>query len=65
MVESYAPTASDVSRGAMASEWTAIARQGSDLAFLQADPRWQVLRTQGKAKPWTDDFSNVVSAIKW
>jgi hypothetical protein len=61
----YIPSPEDVARGASGSEWIVIARRQRDLAFLDEDIRWQPLVSPPGAKPWSDDFSNIVSAIKW
>ena len=61
----YMPSPEDVARGASGSEWIVIARRQRDLAFLDEDIRWQALASAPGAKPWSDDFSNLVSAIKW
>jgi hypothetical protein len=48
-----------------ASSWIALARRPEDLASLVADPRWRQLQGRLDARPWTDDFSNLVSALRW
>jgi len=59
----YQPSAAERERGAGAAEWVAIARDPADLDFL--DARWQTLAPVPGARVWTDDFSNIVSAIRW
>jgi spermidine synthase len=61
----YLPSPDDVARGASGSDWIVIARRQQDLAFLDEDVRWQPLVAAAGAKPWSDDFSNIVSAINW
>ena len=46
------------------SDWVALARRKEDLSRLVADRRWRRLAA-GARQPWTDDFSNVFSVIKW
>jgi spermidine synthase len=47
-----------------AATWVAIARDEADLGALADDPRWQAVPA-GTAPPWTDDFSNLVGALRW
>ncbi len=46
------------------SDWVALARRSGDLGALVVDRRWRRLGA-GTREPWTDDFSNVFSVIKW
>jgi hypothetical protein len=46
------------------SDWVALARNADDLAFLATDPRWQQLKSDSTTRPWTDDYSNLLGAIK-
>jgi hypothetical protein len=50
--------------GRSASEWVALARSSDDLAFLAEDPRWARLVGRPGARPWTDDYSNLIGAIR-
>lgn len=61
----YLPSPDDIARGASGSDWIVIARHENDLAFLDEDTRWEPLVAAPDARPWSDDFSNIVSAIKW
>ena len=47
------------------SLWIALARDPEHLAPLVADPRWTRLQGRPDGRPWTDDFSNLVSALRW
>ena len=47
------------------SSWIALARRAEDLAPLLADPEWARLQGRPDARPWTDDFSNLLSALLW
>lgn len=47
------------------SDWVALARRSEDLGTLAGDDRWRRLATSPGHKPWTDDYSNVFSVIKW
>ena len=46
-------------------DWVALARRPEDLGALTHDSRWKVLAATAGAQPWTDDYSNVFSVIKW
>jgi len=47
-----------------AASWVVVTRSEADLGALAADPRWRPL-TAAAAAPWTDDFSNLVGALRW
>jgi len=47
------------------SIWAVMARRTSDLGQLPKDRRWEPLRGRPEARPWTDDFSNILSVFKW
>ncbi len=47
-----------------ASEWAVVAADPAGLAFLSADPRWKRLQAPPAADIWTDDFSNILRALK-
>lgn len=47
------------------SDWVAIARRKEDLGSLNGDSRWQPLLAQKGYVPWSDDYSNVFSVIRW
>ncbi|MFN0111867.1 MAG: fused MFS/spermidine synthase [Blastocatellia bacterium] len=47
------------------SNWMAVARAAEDFGTLATHPRWQKLEGRPQAKIWTDDYSNVLGAMKW
>jgi hypothetical protein len=47
-----------------AATWVMIARSEEDRGALAADPRWRRMTT-ATAQPWTDDYSNLVGALRW
>ena len=61
----FAPSAQDVARGATASEWIAIGAQPAALDFLASETRWRTMEPGHGGEAWSDDFSNIFSAIKW
>lgn len=46
-------------------DWVALARRKEDLGSLVTDERWHWLTANAGDQPWTDDYSNVFSVIKW
>jgi hypothetical protein len=57
------------SEGKTASVWVVMARRQADLASLVADKdsrsRWAPVQVRPGERVWTDDYSNLLSAIKW
>jgi len=50
--------------GNSSSLWVVMARRREDLGTIAADQRWKVLGSD--ARPvWSDDFSNIWTAIRW
>jgi spermidine synthase len=47
-----------------AATWVVIARSEAALGALADDPRWQRMPAAA-AHPWTDDFSNLIGALRW
>jgi hypothetical protein len=59
------PSRAELARYRSPSLWIALARDPERLAPLVADPRWTRLQGRPEARPWTDEFSNIVSALRW
>jgi len=55
--------------GKSASMWLVMARSQSDLSVLAADkgphPPWLPVQVRPNERVWTDDYSNLLNAIKW
>lgn len=47
------------------SRWVALARSPLTLATLVRQPLWRVLEPSASVKVWTDDFSDVLSVLRW
>ena len=47
------------------SDWVVLAHRLEDLGPLAADRRWRPLKQDGSSRPWTDDYSNIFTVIKW
>jgi hypothetical protein len=63
--ELFFPTRQQMVQGATGSEWMVIADKDRDLAFLAPEKRWQPIGTERGGQPWTDDFSNILGAVRW
>lgn len=52
-------------QGKLAAHYVIMFRTRDDLGTLGNDPRWQPLRTQPRLGVWTDDYSNIISILRW
>jgi hypothetical protein len=64
-VQTDQPSRAELAQYRTPSIWIALARRAEDLGPLVHDPRWTRLQGRPDARPWTDDFSNIVSALRW
>jgi len=55
----------DAAAGRFASKWMVIAGPDADLSELSRTPGWAQIAPTPGAQPWTDDFSNLISVIRW
>jgi len=51
-------------RVAGASTWTLMGRRPEDLGRLAGDPRWRACPVPSGTRPWSDDYSSVITALK-
>jgi hypothetical protein len=51
--------------GKLPSEWMILVRDARDLGPLIVDPRWPAVAVPKNAPLWTDDYSNVLSLLRW
>lgn len=51
--------------GPIPTTWVILARRPEHLGSLATDPRWRRVDATATGRPWTDDFSNVLSVIRW
>jgi hypothetical protein len=42
-----------------------MARSANDLATLAHDPRWRPSRGRDQPVIWTDDYSSLLSILRW
>jgi spermidine synthase len=47
------------------STWIALALRPEHLGPLVGDRRWSRLHGRPEARPWTDDFSDILGALRW
>lgn len=47
------------------SRWVALARSPATLASLVRQTQWRVLEPSADVRVWTDDFSDVLSVLRW
>jgi hypothetical protein len=55
----------EASHGRVGSQWAVVARRQSALTHLVSDPRWRRLLVRTNVPAWTDDFSNIVTLLRW
>jgi hypothetical protein len=58
------PDAGSWAIGKFPSEWFIVARSRADFGSLTSDPRWKVPVPRADTPLWTDDFSNILSALR-
>ena len=64
-VETHHPSQAQVDQGLAVSKWALLARTPAALGRLGADPRWHACGDDPSARVWTDDYSDLLSAIAW
>ena len=47
------------------SQWVVMARSEPEISNLSINSQWQPLKGKKGARVWTDDFSNILRAIRW
>lgn len=59
----------EIDQGRFPSIWVVMSRNQADLAYLAAETgypaKWQPMVVKPGARVWTDDYSNLLSAIRW
>jgi hypothetical protein len=51
--------------GKTGSDFVVAARRVEDLGAIATDPRWRQIRPDTTVAPWTDDYSNLLSIVRW
>jgi spermidine synthase len=65
LTQEHRPPARQLRMGADRSVWVLVARDPSSLARLRSDQRWKPLDESAGTTLWTDQFSNLLSVVKW
>jgi hypothetical protein len=47
------------------SQWVVMARSSPEISNLSINSQWKPLNPSGGRRVWSDDFSNIVRAIRW
>jgi hypothetical protein len=55
----------DLARGKSASQWVMMARDRDAFGALANSARWKPLEGRAGVAVWTDDFSSILSALRW
>jgi len=55
----------DVENGLTASDWVVASSDGDAISLLASDQRWKVLEAPKQMRLWTDDYSNILSVLKF
>jgi hypothetical protein len=59
----------EIDQGRFPSIWVVMSRNQAELAYLVAETgypaKWQPMPVKPRARVWTDDYSNLLSAIRW
>ncbi len=58
-------TAAEQAQQVLDSTWVVASADGTALAGLRRDERWQRLATRPGVAAWTDGYSNLFAALKW
>ena len=58
-------TAADVENGKTASDWVVASSDTDAINLLASDRRWNVLTAPKQMRLWTDDYSNILSVLKF
>ncbi len=58
-------TEDEAQAGKFASWWVVMARHPNDLDALTSDSGWAALQAAPDSRVWTDDFSNIVSILRF
>jgi hypothetical protein len=51
--------------GKSASHWVILTSYSDNLGSLLQDPRWEAIAPTSDTLIWTDDYSNILSALRW
>lgn len=55
----------DAAHGRYQSHWVAVTTDEQRFTALGAQPGWRPLRSDARISAWTDDYSNLLTSIRW
>jgi SAM-dependent methyltransferase len=55
----------NTARGRVASHWVLFTAVADRLTVLSREPGWRALSSQAGIHAWTDDYSNLLSSLRW
>jgi hypothetical protein len=58
-------TPEETAQGKSPSIWVTMAEPGGDLHALAGDPRWRSAGARLGQRVWTDDYSSLISVLRW
>jgi hypothetical protein len=64
-LEQQQDVSSGIESGKASSDWIIMARDEADLGTLTRDPRWTKPAVSQSTPLWTDDFTNILSVVKF
>ena len=47
------------------SQWVVMARSSPEISYLSINSQWERLNGRKGTRVWSDDFSNILRAIRW
>ena len=65
LAQEYVPSAKQQHNGASRSTWVVVARDANALGSLRSDRHWTRIDQTPGLPVWTDQFSNILSVVKW
>jgi hypothetical protein len=65
VAETFKPAPAQLDAGVAQSKWAVVARSPAALRGLASDRRWHPCAEDRGARVWSDDYSDLLSAIAW
>ena len=60
----FRPSEEERANSALSAIWVVVVRPGG-LGFLDGEEGWSELRREPGTRAWTDDYSNIIGALRW
>jgi spermidine synthase len=65
LYQAHVPTPAARKAGAAASQWVVVARRQATLSPLVRTGKWRALDESSGEPVWTDQYSNILSVVRW